>query len=73
MLDEASEYFQFKKCRYNNEKYKRNCARLGINRDYGLANSYTIESSVWGYEKKDKRSTRMQELDKKDKEIELEK
>ena len=57
MLDEMSDSFLFRKCSYNNDKAKKNCARLGMNRDYGLANSYTVESSVWGYEKKDKKRT----------------
>ena len=34
LLDEMSEYFNLKKCKYNNDKQKKNCARLGINRDY---------------------------------------
>ena len=36
-------------CKFNNEKNKRNCARLGVYRDFDLINSYTIESSCYGY------------------------
>jgi hypothetical protein len=49
-LDAASPYFLLENCRYNNEKYKMNCARLGIYRDWDLVNSYTIESSCYGFE-----------------------
>ena len=52
LLDNMSAYFQFDNCKFNNEKYKRNCARLGVYRDFDLANSYTIESSCFGYEVK---------------------
>jgi hypothetical protein len=53
LLDDASDYFLLENCRFNNEKYKRNCARLGISRDWNLINSYTIESSCFGFEIKD--------------------
>ena len=52
LLDEMSEFFRLDHCRFNNEKYKRNCARLGIFRDYNLANSFTIETSCFGYKVK---------------------
>jgi hypothetical protein len=50
ILDDASPYFLLENCRYNNEKYKKNCARLGIARDFNIVNSYTIESSCFGFE-----------------------
>lgn len=49
MLDKISPYFNYAGCKFGNEKYKKNCARLGIFRDFELDNSYTIESSCWGY------------------------
>jgi len=49
ILDEISPYFNYDGCKFGNEKYKKNCARLGIFRDYELNHSYTIESSCWGY------------------------
>ena len=52
MLDNVSACFQFENCKFGNEKYKRNCARLGVYRDFGLLNSFTIESSCFGYEVK---------------------
>ena len=54
LLDGMSPYFSLKGCSFNNEKYKRNCARLGIYRDWSLVNSYTIESSCFGYAVKGK-------------------
>ena len=52
ILDTLSPYFQFDNCKFGNERYKRNCARLGVYRDFNLVNSYTIESSCFGYEVK---------------------
>lgn len=49
LLDKISPYFSFEGCKFGNEKYKKNCARLGVYRDYDLNHSYTIESSCWGY------------------------
>lgn len=48
-LAQISEYFSFDGCKFGNERYKKNCARLGIFRDFHLPCSYTIESSCWGY------------------------
>lgn len=39
-------------CKWANEKSKRNCARLGVFRDFGILDTYTIETSCWGYEVK---------------------
>jgi len=50
ILDEMSDYFSRDKCKFNNDKFKWNCARLGIFRDHNLSNSYTIESSCYGFE-----------------------
>ena len=44
-----SQYFSLAGCKFGNEKYKKNCARLGTFRDYDLTQSFTIESSCWGY------------------------
>ena len=49
LLDNISPYFSFDGCKFGNEKYKKNCARLGVYRDYDLNHSYTIVSSCWGY------------------------
>jgi cytosolic carboxypeptidase protein 2/3 len=50
LLDDASVFFQLSKCSFNNEKYKKNCARLGIFRDFNTVNSYTIETSCFGFD-----------------------
>ena len=52
ILDNMSAFFQFDNCKFGNEKYKKNCARLGVHRDFNLFQSYTIESSCYGYEVK---------------------
>ena len=38
ILDDTSAFFQFDNCKFTDdkkEKYKKNCARLGIHRDFG--------------------------------------
>ena len=49
VIADMSPYFSFDNCKFGNEKYKKNCARLAVFRDYKLHHSYTIESSCWGY------------------------
>ena len=49
LLDTLSPYFNYEGCKFGIEKYKKNCARLGVFRDFDLMHSYTIESSCWGY------------------------
>ena len=53
ICDSTSPYFSLDHCKFNNEKNKRNCARLGVYRDFDLPNSYTIESSCFGFEVED--------------------
>ena len=52
ILDNLSPYFQYDNCKFGNEKYKRNCARLGVYRDWQITNTFTIESSCYAYEVK---------------------
>ena len=49
ILSEISPYFSLEGCKIGNEKYKKNCARLCVFRDFSLPCSYTIEASCWGY------------------------
>ena len=64
ILDSLSPYFNFDGCKFGNEKYKKNCARLGVFRDYDLNHSYTIESSCWGYTEQETDATiQFKELD----------
>ena len=52
ILNNCSEFFSLKNCKYSNEQYKRNCARLSLFREFNLLDSYTIESSCYGFELK---------------------
>jgi len=52
ILHNTSPYFLFENCQFSNDKYKKNCARLAVARDFQLQDSYTIESSCFGYELK---------------------
>lgn len=49
ILNDQSQYFNIANCKFANEQYKKNCARLAVIRDFNLFHSYTIESSCWGY------------------------
>lgn len=46
-MHNTSEYFLWDNCKFANEKAKRNCARLAFYRDWGLLDTYTIESSCY--------------------------
>ena len=50
ILDNLSPYFAYDNSKFGNERYKRNCARLGVFRDFGIVNTFTIESSCYAYE-----------------------
>ena len=50
ILDEMSEIFSLRNCDFNNSK--KDCARLGIYHMYKLLDSYTVETSCYGYEVK---------------------
>jgi hypothetical protein len=50
ILHETSPYFLFDNCKFRNDKYKKNCARLALNREFKVIDSYTIEASCYGYE-----------------------
>ena len=53
ILDSYSPYFSFENCDFQNQKQKRNCARLALYRDFNLLDSYTIESSCFGFQSKE--------------------
>jgi hypothetical protein len=57
ILDNLSPYFSLYNCEFQNQKKKKNCARLALYRDFNLLDSYTIESSCFGFERKDYNST----------------
>jgi len=48
----CSEFFLYDNCKFANEKPKRNCARLAFHRDFGLLDTYTIETSCFGFKVK---------------------
>jgi len=48
--------FRFPACRFRNEASKRQAARLVIWKELKLANSYTVESSLYGYLTEDRRT-----------------
>lgn len=48
-MNDISPYFNFENCKFANEQYKKNCARLAVVRDFNIFHSYTIETSCWGY------------------------
>lgn len=52
ILANASPYFSFDNCKFSNDRFKRNCARLSCFRDFNIAESYTLELSCFGYEVK---------------------
>ena len=52
ILEDMSEVFSIDNCRYNNDLKKKNCARLGIFNNYELDDSYTVETSCYGYEER---------------------
>jgi hypothetical protein len=41
--------FRYFSCRFKLEKYKLNCARIALWRDFAITNVFTIETSSYGY------------------------
>jgi len=54
LLSELTDMFRYYSCKFRVEKYKNSCARIALWRDFGIPNSFTIESSVFGYLNKDR-------------------
>ena len=46
--------FRFFSCKFKIEKYKENCARIAIWRDFNVTNCYTIETSALGFLNRDR-------------------
>ena len=57
LLGDRTEMFRYYSCRFRLEKYKESCARLTINRQFHIANSFTLECSSFGYFSRDTRLT----------------
>ncbi|CDW85188.1 zinc carboxypeptidase family protein [Stylonychia lemnae] len=49
ILSSNSEEFRFYSCRFRNEDYKENCARMFIEREFNITFSYCIECSQQGF------------------------
>ena len=49
LVSERTEMFRFFSCKFKLEKYKENCARIAIWRDFNITNCFTIESSQFGF------------------------
>ena len=54
LISERTEMFRFFSCKFKIEKYKENCARIAIWRDFNITNCFTIESSSFGFINKDR-------------------
>lgn len=56
LICDQSPHFRFPACRFRNEASKRQAARLVIWKELKLANSYTVECSLYGYLTEDRRT-----------------
>ena len=54
LVSERTEMFRFFSCKFKVEKYKENCARIAIWRDFNVTNCFTIETSSFGFLNKDR-------------------
>lgn len=54
LVSERTEMFRFFSCKFKLEKYKENCARIAIWRDFNITNCFTIESSQFGFLNKER-------------------
>ncbi len=57
LLSDRTEMFRFYSCRFRAEKYKENCARITINKQFNIAHCFTLECSAYGYYSRETRST----------------
>jgi hypothetical protein len=46
--------FRFFSCKFKIEKYKENCARIAIWRDFNILHCFTVETSSYGFLNKDR-------------------
>jgi hypothetical protein len=49
IMSTVTQMFRFHSCRFRNEDYKENCARMFIEREFGVTFSYCIECSQQAY------------------------
>lgn len=49
LISERTEMFRYFSCKFRVEKYKENCARLAIWRDFNVTYTFTVETSQFGF------------------------
>lgn len=49
LISERTDMFRFFSCKFRIEKYKENCARIAMWRDFNITNVYTVEASSYGF------------------------
>lgn len=49
LMSERTDMFRYYSCKFRNDKGKEKAARLVVSKEFGLANSYTLEASFHGY------------------------
>lgn len=54
LLSDETEMFRYHSCRFLNEKSKETAARIALNREFNIYNSFTLEASFHGYFDRDK-------------------
>jgi len=54
LVSERTEMFRFFSCKFKVEKYKENCARIAIWRDFDITNVFTVETSSFGFLNKER-------------------
>lgn len=53
LVSERTEMFRFFSCKFKFEKYKENCARLAIWKDFNITYTFTIETSSFAFLNRD--------------------
>lgn len=56
LISERNHAFRYYSCKFKHEGYKQGCARISLWRDFNISNSYTVETSAFGYINKDRRT-----------------
>ena len=49
LMSERTQMFRYYSCKFRNDKEKEKAARLVVSKEFGLANSYTLEASFHGF------------------------
>jgi len=54
LLEEATEMFRYKACKFKEEQDKMSAARLVLSKEFGIMNSFTIEASFYAFINKER-------------------